>query len=147
VRYGVGAGATFGTSSNGTTGQQRGGDLKPRVQLPICVERFYRFFRLETACLHCLWKIAWHGSFFFSGDEAVSEWIYGLQQVEDDERCFEIFRHEQTLVVHGLGDRTPVNTEVAVFDTFEYVDIFSLVHDGRPTHQDRFYLPRQIVPC
>jgi hypothetical protein len=29
------------------------------------------------------------------------------------------------------------------FFFFEYVDIFSLACDGRPTHQDRFYLPRR----
>jgi hypothetical protein len=129
VRYGVGAGETGGRH-----------DLKPRFELPILVGRVYRFAvwgpHVYIACGN---DMAWIN---FAGDEAVADFIYGLRQV-DSEQSFEIFRHEQTLVVHGAGNRTPANTSVTAFDMFEYVDIFSLAQDGRPTHQDRLYLPRQ----
>jgi hypothetical protein len=131
VRYGVG--------STGTDGR----DLKPRFQLPIGAERFYPFSVWGPhVYIACGKYLAWIN---FAGDEPVADLISGLQQV-DGELCYEVFRHERAITVNGLGIRTPASTLVDRLDTFEYVDIFSLAEDGRPTHQNRFYVPRRRSP-
>jgi hypothetical protein len=67
-----------------------------------------------------------------------------LREVEN-EVCYEIFRHEKTIAVNGLGVRPPSTASATTgrLDLFEYVDIFALAGDGHPTHQDRFYVPRR----
>lgn len=60
-------------------------------------------------------KITWHGS-TFAGGEPVVDFISGLREV-DSEECEAIFRHEQTISVHGFGIR-PGNTSSGDLDFF-----------------------------